>query len=157
MKTLVKIIIYVGFLFYGGGFLIAFCQFILYNGMGNFFSYYEAENAKIDYVVTYLKKAEVTNIEYIYTVNKKLYKNKESIGTSVIKKRNIQINKVYYNKTFPFISYVGDNKHNLRKAKVGMIIMSFSFLLIFTIYKFTDLDKWIGVYTRGEYKSSKRI
>jgi len=24
------------------------------------------------------------------------------------------------------------------------------------IYRYADMDKWIGVYTRGEYKSSRK-
>jgi len=152
MKTFIKIVFYFGFLFFGGGFLIALGQFTLYNGYGNSFEYLKANNAKIDYEITFSNKIEITNIYYSYTVNNKLYESKESIATSSIERRDIRIDEIFYNKYFPSLSYVGDEKLSLRKAKSGMIIMGFFFLFIFLIYKFADMDKWIGVYTRGEYK-----
>lgn len=155
-KTFMDIVFYIGFLFFGGGFLIAFGQFILYNGMGEIFEYIKADNAEIIHDTNVLNKMEITDILYRYTVNNDLYEMKESIATSSIKKKNIHINEIYYNKLFPSLSYVGDNNLSLRKAKTGMITMGFFFLFIFLIYKFADMDKWIGVYTRGEYKSSRK-
>ena len=35
MNTMIKFIFYAGFLFFGGGFVIAFSQFVIYNGLGN--------------------------------------------------------------------------------------------------------------------------
>ena len=156
MNTFMKFVFYVGFLFFGGGFLIAFLQFALYNGFGDFFEYVKANDAKIDYAITFSNKIEITNIHYSYTVNNKLHESKESIATSSIEKKEIRIDEIYYNKDFPSLSYVGDKMLSLRKAISGMIIMGFFFLFIFLIYKFADMDKWIGVYTRGEYKSSRK-
>ncbi len=157
MSTFMKFIFYIGFFFFGGGFLVALSQYIAYNGFGKIFEYIEANNAKIDYETTLSNKIEITNIYYSYLVNNKLYDSKESIATSSIKTRSVRIDKIYYNENFPSLNYVGDNKLNLRRAKSGMIIMGFFFTFIFLIYKFADMDKWIGIYTRGEYKSSRKI
>jgi len=156
MKGFIKLVFYVGFLFWGGGFLIEFSQFCLYNGVSDFFVYVKADDAIINYEKTFSKEMEITNIYYSYIVNNKLYESKETSATSVLIERGVRINEIYYNKNFPSFSYVGDNNHSLRKAKVGMVIFGFFFLFIFLIYKFADMDKWIGIYTRGEYKSSKK-
>ncbi len=155
MNRFMKIIFYVGFLFFGGGFFVALFQYIAYNGIGNSFEYVEASNAKIDYETTFSNKIEITNIYYSYIVDNELYDFKESIATSSIRKRNINIDKIYYNKVFPSLSYVGEKNLSLRQAKSNMIIMGSFFAFLFLIYKFADVNKWVGVYTRGEYKSSR--
>ena len=43
MKLFVKLIFVANFLFLGGGFLIAFFQFIAYNGFGDIFEYVKPE------------------------------------------------------------------------------------------------------------------
>ena len=156
MNTFVKSVFYIGFLFFGGGFLIAFGQFVIYNGFGNVFKYVQVVDAKIDYEITMFNKMEITDIYYLYTVNDKLYESKESIANSSIEKKGIHIDEIYYNKNFPSLSYVGDNNLSLRKAKTGMIVMVIPFMFLFLIYKFADMDKWIGVYTRGEYKKTRQ-
>lgn len=156
MNTFIKLIFYAGFLFFGGGFFIALLQFFLYNGIGNSFEYLKADNAEIDFEITFSNKIEITNIYYSYTANKKIYESQVSIASSSIGKRKIRIDEIYYNKNFPFLSFVGDKNLSLRKAKSGMIIMGSFFLFIFLIYKSADMNKWIGIYTRGEYKRSKQ-
>jgi hypothetical protein len=151
-----KFIFYAGFLFFGGGFLVALFQYFAYNGFGNVFEYVKADNAKIKSEITFSNKIEITNIYYLYTVSDKLYESKESIATSSIKERGVRIDEIYYNRTFPSFNYVGDKILSLRKAKTGMVVMSVFFLFIFLIYKYADMDKWVGVYTRGEYKSSRK-
>lgn len=155
MKSIVYFILYIGFLFFGGGCLIAFGQFVLYNGLGNIFDYAKAEDAKIEYDKGYLNKLETTEIYYQYCVNDKRYASTESIVTSCIKDEGINIDEIYYNESFPSLNYIGNNKLRLRGAKTGMVVMGFGFLFILFPYLFADLDKWIGVYTRGEYKSSR--
>lgn len=58
MRSFINIIFYIGFLFFGGGFLIAFGQFILYNGVGQCFTYVKADNAQINYEITHPKQIE---------------------------------------------------------------------------------------------------
>ena len=106
MKLFVKLIFVANFLFLGGGFLIAFFQYVAYNGFGDIFDFYE--------------------------------------------------NSVYYNKKIPFLSYVGTKELKLNSPESGMVVFGFFFLFIFLIYRYADMDKWIGVYTRGEYKSSRK-
>jgi len=151
-----KLVFYLGFLFWGGGFLIGFCHFFLYNGFGNMFEYVKADNAEINYEITFLNKVEITDITYSYIVNKKLYESKESISNSAIERRGVHIDEIYYNSNLAFLSYVGDKELSLKKAKTEMIISGIPFIFFFLMYKFADMDKWIGIYTRGEYKSSKK-
>jgi hypothetical protein len=156
MKLFIKIIFYANFLFWGGGFLIAFCQFVVYNGFGNVFEYLSPKEK-----TSFIEKDSVNNYEifvmnYSYIVNEKEYKDKESVVVNAVDKNDFYIDNIFYNKTIPSLSYVGNNRLKLISAKSGMIIFGFFFLFIFLIYKFADMDKWIGVYTRGEYKSSRK-
>ena len=43
MKLFVKLVFSIGFLFLGGGFLLAFLQYIAYNGFGDIFEYVKPE------------------------------------------------------------------------------------------------------------------
>ena len=152
VKKIYIIIVYFGFVMFGGGFLIAFGQFVVFNGFGNFFEYVKADNAEIDYEI----ETRFTNIHYSFIVNNRLFESKETIANSFIKERDVQIDEVFYNKHFPSLNFVGNNQLRLRQANVSMFIMGFFFLFIFLIYRFADTDKWIGVYARGEYKSSRK-
>ncbi|MCL1937034.1 MAG: hypothetical protein FWF52_01395 [Candidatus Azobacteroides sp.] len=151
-----KIVFYVGFLFFGGGFLIGFGQFTLYNGFGNIFEYIEPNNVKYTIRIDTVNQSERYIINYSYIVNSKLYNAKDMFYSSYIKETGKNIERIYYNKLFPSIIYVEDNYLDIRRSKINMIVMGFFFLFIFLIYKFADMDKWIGVYTRGEYKSSRK-
>ena len=150
-----KIVFYVGFLFFGGGFLIALGQLTLYNGFGNSFEYVEANNIEYTIQIDTVYQNEQYTINYSYVVNGKLYNTKDIFYSSYIKKSGKNIERLYYNKFFPSIAYIEDNGLYIRRSKINMFIMAVPFLFIFLIYKFADMDKWIGVYTRGEYKSTK--
>ena len=156
MKGFMKLVFYAGFLFFGGGFLIAFGQFVIYNGLGNIFEYVQANDANIEYETTLSNEREITKIYYSYKVNDKLFESTHSIFTSLIEERDIRIDKIYYNKRFPSFNYVGSNQFSLRKTKVSMIVMSAFFIFLFLLYKFADMDKWIGLYTGTYDKSSKK-
>ena len=129
MKLFVKLIFVANFLFLGGGFLIAFFQFIAYNGFGDIFE---------------------------YVVDQKVYESKQSVYIPSIAECDFYENSVYYNKKIPFLSYVGTKELKLNSPESGMVVFGFFFLFIFLIYRYADMDKWIGVYTRGEYKSSRK-
>jgi hypothetical protein len=154
MKTFVKIIVYFGYCFFGGGFLIAFFQFIIYNGFGNTFEYIRPES--IETVVEIDSLLNDKTIHYIYKVNDKQYESKQTVKIHYISKYDFYETSIFYNKTIPSFSYVGKKELKLNSPISGMVIFGFFFLFIFLIYKFADMDKWIGVYTRGEYKSSKK-
>ena len=156
MGKIFQVVFYFGLLFFGGGLLVAFGQFILYNGMGELFDYERACDAEITYGKSFSNKIEITHIDYVYAVGGRTYNSKETIATSSIEKKGLRIDEVYYNRTFPGLSYVGNNKLSLRKAKTGMIVMGFFFSFILLIYLLADRGKWIGVYTRGEYKGGRK-
>ena len=150
-----KFVFYFGFLFFGGGFLIAFGQFILYNGAGDFFEYIPSEKSffekKTDRMPNQLiYKYYVENTEYIGTQN---------VSSSIISRIDLDSTIVLYNKNFKKISMIQGIAGRSSKSwdqTVGMIIMGFFFLFIFLIYKYADMDKWVGVYTKGEYKRSRK-
>ena len=152
MKLFMKLVFSIGFLFLGGGFLLAFLQYIAYNGFGDIFEY-----VKPEYLETRVEIDSITEtktIIYKYTIDKKNYESKQSIYISRIA-RDFYESNVYYNKQIPCLSYIGKKGLKLRSTKIDMCITGFFFLFIFLIYKYADMDKWIGVYTRGEYKSSR--
>lgn len=153
MNTFIKFVFYTGFLFFGGGFLVALLQYFAYNGFGNIFEY-----VKPEYIETYV---EINSIEgsktifYKYWVDKKEYASKQSVYIDKIPKYDFYEANVFYNKQIPSLSYIGNKELKLKSPISGMVIMGFFFLFIFLIYKFADREKWIGVYTRGEYKSDR--
>lgn len=151
-----NLLFYLAFLFFGGAFVIGLSQFVVYNGLGNLFEYKIAEGAVVESEIQLSNKIEITDVMYQYVVDDKTYSFKESISSSAIKKRDIDINTIYYNSIFPSLSYFGDNSLSLRKAKVAMVITLIPLIFFILIYRFADLDKWMGIYTRGEFKSSKK-
>jgi hypothetical protein len=113
-------------------------------------------NMRIETSVKIDSVEKTKTIFYKYRIDKREYNSKQSVYIDKIPKYNFYESNVFYNKQIPFLSYAGNNELKLRSPVSGMIIMGFFFLFIFLIYKFADMDKWIGVYTRGEYKSSRK-
>lgn len=155
MGKIVNIIFYLGFLFWGGGFLIALGQFVLYNGMGDVFEYIPSEKSLIE------KKADrmPNQLVYKYFVGDTEYTGSQNVSNSLLSKIDIDSTVVLYNKCFKNFSMIQGADGKSSKSwdqTVSMIIMGFFFVFIFLIYKFADMDKWIGVYTKGEYKSSRQ-
>lgn len=78
MKLFVKLVFYCNFLFWGGGFLLAFLQYIAYNGFGDIFEY-----VKPEYLETRVEIDSITEtktIIYKYTIDKKTM-NQSSLFT----------------------------------------------------------------------------
>ena len=48
MRNLVNIIYYIALIVYGGAFLFAFGQFVVYNGLGDFFDYIKVEEPEVN-------------------------------------------------------------------------------------------------------------
>ena len=78
MKGFVKLVFYIGFLFFGGGFLIDFGQFVIYNGLGNIFEYKNADYFYINNDTTSMP----AKLIYEYVVNEKKYKDYQNVSTS---------------------------------------------------------------------------
>ena len=154
MKLFVKLIFVANFLFLGGGFLIAFFQYVAYNGFGDIFEYVKPEQLETHVKIDSIK--ETKTIFYKYVVDQKVYESKQSVYIPSIAECDFYENSVYYNKKIPFLSYVGTKELKLNSPESGMVVFGFFFLFIFLIYRYADMDKWIGIYTRGEYKSSRK-
>ncbi|WP_370788288.1 hypothetical protein [Bacteroides nordii] len=69
MKLFVKLVFSIGFLFLGGGFLLAFLQYIAYNGFGDIFEYVKPEYLETRVEINSIR--ETKTIIYNYTIDKK--------------------------------------------------------------------------------------
>ena len=69
MKLFVKLVFSIGFLFLGGGFLLAFLQYIAYNGFGDIFEYVKPEYLETRVEINSIR--ETKTIIYNYTLDKK--------------------------------------------------------------------------------------
>lgn len=154
MNAFIKIVFYIGFLFFGGGFLVALCQYIGYNGFWNFFEYVQPESLETKVEIDSLFNNKT--IFYTYAADGRKYESKQTVKVNYINKYEFYETNVFYNKTIPSLSYVGKKELKLRSPISGMMIFGFFFIFFFLIYRFIDIDKWIGVYTRGEYKNSRK-
>ena len=157
MKTFVKLIFGVSFFFFGGGFLITFGQFIIYNGLGDIFEYIPANESTISKERDRMPK----RFTYQYSVNGKTFNGYQTVSTEAIDNTDLSAVIVLHNKTFHSFSMLNGIKGEKELSKsneqiYGMLVFGIPFLFVFLIYKFADIDKWIGVYTRGEYKSSRK-
>lgn len=151
MKKIVNFIFYIGFLFFGGGFLIAFGQFVLYNGMGNLFEYLPSDKSIIE------KKTDrmPNQLIYKYYIDDVEYTGSQNISSVIISDINIDSTIVLYNKylkNYSMIQGISGRSSKSWDNSVGMVIMGFFFTFIFLIYKFANMNKWIGIYTKGNYK-----
>lgn len=155
MNTIIKFIFYAGFLFFGGGFVIAFSQFVIYNGLGNIFDYKKSDC----FCITNDTTTMPVKLIYYYFVDERKYKDYQNVSTETAKLEDISQFTVLYNASFNSFSVIKELEGRETKTWdqiVGMIIFGFFLLFIFLIYRFADMNKWIGVYTRGEYKSSRK-
>jgi hypothetical protein len=150
-KKSYTVILYIGYLFFGGGFLIAFGQFVAYNGVGDIFEYTKPEDMQIQIEIDSVK--EIKTIFYTYRVKEKEYNSQQSVYIDKIPKFDFYESNIFFNQQIPFLSYVGNNKLKLRSSTSGMIVMGFFFLFIFLLNKFGNVDKWIKIYT-GEYNET---
>ncbi|MFS3040103.1 hypothetical protein AAH043_19010 [Bacteroides nordii] len=64
-----KLVFSIGFLFLGGGFLLAFLQYIAYNGFGDIFEYVKPEYLETRVEINSIR--ETKTIIYNYTIDKK--------------------------------------------------------------------------------------
>lgn len=69
MKLFVKLVFSIVFLFLGGGFLLAFLQYIAYNGFGDIFEYVKPEYLETRVEINSIR--ETKTIIYNYTIDKK--------------------------------------------------------------------------------------
>ena len=102
MKLFVKLIFVANFLFLGGGFLIAFFQYVAYNGFGDIFEYVKPEQLETHVKIDSIK--ETKTIFYKYVVDQKVYESKQSIYIPRIAEYDFYENNVYYNKRIPCLS-----------------------------------------------------
>ena len=150
MRNLVNIIYYIALIVYGGAFLFAFGQFVVYNGLGDFFDYIKVEDPEVNIEIDSVM--EKKTIFYAYLVEDIRYKSKQTIYIEKIPKYEFHETNIFYNSKLPSFSYIGKKELKLRSPTSGMIISGVLFIFTFLVYKFSNIDKWVGVYTKHEYK-----
>ncbi|WP_455496564.1 hypothetical protein [Coprobacter sp.] len=156
MKTFVKMIFYLNFLLTGGAFMFSFCQFVLYNGFGNMFEYKTAEY----FVINRDTVPEPSKLIYEYVANGKKYHSFQYFSPDIAKSADLSKFNVIYNTTFKNISVIKESNSQgirIQGQVILMIIFGAAFLLMFLIYRFADLDKWIRIYTGEEYRRRKEM
>lgn len=155
MGKVFKIVFYFGLLFFGGGLLLTFSRFVAYNGLGEMFRYEVADSSHIrgDTVSMPAK------LIYSYSINGNEYADSQNVDIKTAKTANTTKYTVLYNTTFNGISMIGELEQRETKTwdqAVGMMVFGIPFFFILSIYLLSDKEKWIGVYSRGEYKRSRK-
>ena len=102
MKVFMKLVFYVGFLFFGGGFLIAFGHFVIHNGLGNIFEYKKADYFHISSDTTSMP----AKLIYEYVVNGKIHKGHQNVSTKIAKLEDLSKFTVLYNVHFNSFSLI---------------------------------------------------
>jgi hypothetical protein len=147
-KRFYTIIIYIGYIFFGGGFLTAFGQFIIYNGFGETFEYVPASNCKV------ARNIERMPCQLLYEyqdINGNEYKGVQNVSDKIAQEIDLESVDILYNKLFPFFSMVKGIEGRSSKSwdfTVGMIVMGFIFLLLFILNTLGNVDKWIKRYEK---------
>ncbi len=136
--------------------MFSFCQFVLYNGFGNMFEYKTAEQ----FVIIRDPRPQSTRLNYEYIADGNKYFSFQHFPLEIAKSADLSQFTVIYNTTFKNISVIKKSdvqKINVQYPVTYMVIFGAAFLLMFLIYRFADLDKWIRIYTGEEYRRRKEM
>ena len=155
MGKIFQVVFYFGLLFFGGGLLITFGRFAVYNGLGGIFKYEVADNSRIRGDTISLP----AKLVYSYSINGNEYTDSQNVDIKTARMANSNKYTVLYNTTFNGFSLIKELERRETKTwdqTVGMMVFGIPFFFILLIYLLADRGKWIGVYTRGEYKGSRK-
>lgn len=119
------------------GIIISFLGFISFNGVGDLFQFRKLNESEVS-VEKYIKK-DVLIMEYTCTVNNKSFSSYERMHTKSLYIDQFNENNIYYNATFPFLSYVGNIELMQSSMKMGMKIFTVFGLIFLSIYLFKRL------------------
>ncbi len=144
-----KFILYLIFIVTGGVFIFSLYQFTLYNGFGEIITYVPVEKKSINTDTTRMPM----RIQYSFIFDGKVIHDTQNVSNRVAKTVNVDTLTVLYNKTFnkSVLKNITGKSSKTIDHKTGMQISAFFFIIFFLIYKFGDLEKWEGIYFRGEY------
>ena len=102
---------------------------------------------------------EPSRLIYEYVENGKKYHSFQYFSPDIAKSADLSQFTVIYNTTFKNISVIKES--NMQGIRIQgqvllMVIFGAAFLLMFLIYRFADLDKWIRIYTGEEYRNRRK-
>lgn len=144
-----KYIFYLIFIITGGAFIFSLYQFTLYNGFGEIIKYLPVEKIGINTDTTRMPM----RIQYSFIIDGKVIHDTQNVSIMIAKTVDVDTLTVLYNKTFnkSILKNITGKSSKTIDHITGMQISAFFFIVFFLIYKFGDLEKWEGIYFRGEY------
>lgn len=142
MKTIVKIFLILGILFWGAGLIFSLSKLIALNGLGEFFKMEVANDA-----TTHITQDSTDIvIAYAYHVKGKEYNDNYKMFIDYYNRCDIDSIIVRYNESFPMISYIDGVPLKNRQQKTGMIISTFFLLFLILIWRLSNKNKWVKTY-----------
>ncbi len=142
MKTIVKIFLIFGILFWGTGLIFSLFKLIALNGLGEVFKMEVADEAKVQVV----QDSTDIFIDYIYKVDGLEYRDNYNMFVDYYKRCDVDIIVIKYNKTFPMVSFINGVPLKNRQQKIGVIISSFFILFFLLLWKLSNRHKTAEIY-----------
>lgn len=145
MRKLLKVVFWLGVLFWGSFLAYGLLKMTAYNGFGNYFSF-TCENAKTFTIVK--EQNDNLKITYNYEVSGKIYTVDERISGEIFREKvgSVPVLPVCYNNTYPSLSYIQGLNLSVSREKTGVIVSIILLTFITVIYLYAKIDYWIKKY-----------
>lgn len=118
--------------------IVALVMIYLFNGFNNKFDYVKVDsNSIVEFDSIYLKK----HINYEYFIDKKGYKKSESVPYNKISKYDFFEDKIFVNKKYPALSYIGNNKLVLQQNIDKIIFSVLGLFLLILLFGHVNINK----------------
>ncbi len=131
--------------------IVAIVMIYLYNGFNNKFDYVKVDsNSIVEFDSIYLKK----HINYEYFIDKKGYKKSESVAYNKISKYDFFEDKIFVNKKYPALSYIGNNKLVLQQNSDKIIFSVLGLFLLALLFAHVNINKIMEL---KEARKRKRV
>lgn len=142
MKTIVKIFLILGILFWGAGLIFSLSKLIALNGLGEVFKMEVAHEAKVQVV----QDSTDIAIDYTYQVDGFEYSDNYNMFVDYYKRCDVDTVVIKYNESFPMVSFIDGVPLKNRQQKTGIIISSFFILLLLLLWKLSNRHKTAKIY-----------
>jgi hypothetical protein len=142
MRTIAKVFLFIGLLFWGVGLIYSLSKLIALNGLGDFFKVESPQN-----IDTRIERDSLDiNIYYTYQVEEKEYSSEYKMFAEYFERCGVDTVVVKYNATFPMVSYIEGVPLKNRKQKTGIFISTFFILFLLLLWKLSNKHKTAKVY-----------
>ena len=146
---LIRLIIFVSYVFWGGLGLYSLGDLFLRNGLGDFFSIKTVAPTWIDYEQ---KEDGLTLIQYGFQVDGKSYRGERRVADWIIEeklpqdKNEIQIS---YNRLIPQVNFIEELGVKMKHGYAGLAISGFFIALTILIDLLGDKQRWSERYQKA--------